>query len=416
MPPDGNAAYQTLQRPVTWEDTIRPDECCDLFFVPRPRNAANATYKFGEPFHGSLFMRANGYSRLTSKTVPSILHYDDRRHSVCKDPDWACSHWPAPLAIGTTHRPGPIVVWQVGGKKYVGLAVPKSGSTTLVRTARESEQLLNASFYLSRAIIEACAHQSYLGIVEDIERAANGSSTSDLPFMTGCGHAGTFDLNASEPAFAFAVVRDPITRFISALSPHSSDMSAKAAGYLYHKKDFSQLDRRVFGITLKDSTSVLEMLVRRAARIRSQREYIDDAHVRSQSYFLSSTDAAGRPILWDAIVRLEEASRFSEQLAEAMLRDAGLDGGASGRKWARTALYSRDQNSKRYGAAGTELRAAVLSHPTLACDLCAIYAQDFLCLGYSFPEACARSECLQNLPPQVARAVSLQHSRSSDPS
>ena len=38
----------------------------------------------------------------------------------------------------------------------------------------------------------------------------------------------------------------------------------------------------------------------------------------------------------------------------------------------------------------------------------AIYAQDFLCLGYAFPEACARSECLRTLPPQVARAVSMQ--------
>jgi len=151
-----SAADQILQRPVTWEDTIRPEECCDLFFVPRPRGAVDASYKFGEPFRSSMFLKANGYSRLTSKTVPSILHYDDRRNSVCKDAAWACSHWPAPMAIATTHRPGPVVVWQVGSEKYVGLLVPKSGSTTLVQTARESERLLNASFYLSRTIIDAC--------------------------------------------------------------------------------------------------------------------------------------------------------------------------------------------------------------------------------------------------------------------
>ena len=362
-----------------------------------------------------MFLKANGYSRLTSKTVPSILHYDDRRNSVCKDAAWACSHWPAPMAIATTHRPGPVVVWQVGSEKYVGLLVPKSGSTTLVQTARESERLLNASFYLSRTIIDACATQSYVGIVEDIERAANGANTSELPYMTGCGHAGTFDLNASEPAFEFAVVRDPISRFISALSPHSSDISAKAAGYLYHKMDFPRLDHRVFGVVLNENTSVLEMLVRRAARIRSQGEYIDDAHVRSQSYFLASTDAAGQPIRWDAIVRLEEARNFSQQLARAMLRDAGLDRDARGQKWAATALFSSDQNSKRYGPAGAKLRAEVLSHPTLACDLCAIYAQDFLCLGYAFPEACARPECLRTLQPQVARAVSMQRNHSSWP-
>ena len=214
--------------------------------------------------------------------------------------------------------------------------------------------------------MSACATQSYVGIVEEIERAANGANTSELPYMTGCGHAGTFDLNASEPAFEFAVVRDPISRFISALSPHSSDISAKAAGYLYHKMDFPRLDHRVFGVVLNENTSVLEMLVRRAARIRSQGEYIDDAHVRSQSYFLASTDAAGQPIRWDAIVRLEEARNFSQQLARAMLRDAGLDRDARGQKWAATALFSSDQNSKRYGPAGAKLRAEVLSHPTLA--------------------------------------------------
>ena len=51
------------------------------------------------------------------------------------------------------------------------------------------------------------------------------------------------------------------------------------------------------------------------------------------------------------------------------------------------------------------LRAAVLRHPTLACDLCSIYGQDFDCLGYRFPEKCAEPACLARLPPPLARSV-----------
>ena len=43
------------------------------------------------------------------------------------------------------------------------------------------------------------------------------------------------------------------------------------------------------------------------------------------------------------------------------------------------------------------LRTAVLEHDTLACDLCEVFGQDFICLGYAWPARCSEPACLETL-------------------
>ena len=71
----------------------------------------------------------------------------------------------------------------------------------------------------------------------------------------------------------------------------------------------------------------------------------------------------------------------------------------------RVSRICRQGQNATANSSTARLRAAVLAHNTLPCDLCHIYGQDFHCLGYPFPERCAEPSCLQSLPPRLAAAV-----------
>ena len=50
------------------------------------------------------------------------------------------------------------------------------------------------------------------------------------------------------------------------------------------------------------------------------------------------------------------------------------------------------------------------NHSEAMCDLCAVYGQDFACLGYAFPPACRREECMRKLSAAHRRAIRTQES------
>lgn len=321
--------------------------------------------------------------------------------------EWFCQHFQLPLAINSTHRAAPAFIKRTGNTSWLGLMIPKCGTTTLERFALEH----NLTTWMSPHVLDACKSMSYATIVTQASAIAVGDTMSfphpaTLP-STSCGHAATFDLSPREPTFAVAFVRDPVERFISALNPHHPGEIQPQ--YIPRDIRIETFD------TIGANVSVLELLAQRAQRMRSRLNHVDDAHVRTQSYYLAATNREGGPIRWDAIFRLEESHRFSATLAAALLEDLGwnisarqtlrhaahtLFAIALNTKDAREALHHRSSGHSSRG-----LRDAVVNHPSLACDLCAIYGQDFACLGYPWPPKCAEPECLRTLSHPLRAAI-----------
>ena len=375
---EATEAPSRIRRALTWEDTLPR-------MLPGPVAILN---------------KRRPLSRYGTKR-PSILEWEKRRGRTC-EMEWFCRHFQLPLAINSTHRAAPGFVARVdGGTSWLGLMIPKCATSTLAAFTWRR----NLTTWMSWHVIEACANLSYAAIVDQASAAAAGrAATTSAPF-TSCGHASTFDISPPASAFAVAFVRDPVSRFLSALSAHG------AAGEVPTKR----LDTLVTGLTKKDVKNTnrsksalefeLELLAKRARRMRNRVGLVDDAHARTQSYYLAATDRAGDPIRWDAILRLEDSRNFSLMLGRALLEDLGHP---SVPKHAAD-LFAHAHNSKtatrsarQYTAA---LRRAALEHDTLACDLCEIFGQDFLCLGYAWPPRCSEPACLETLPPLLRAAI-----------
>ena len=60
-----------------------------------------------------------------------------------------------------------------------------------------------------------------------------------------------------------------------------------------------------------------------------------------------------------------------------------------------------------------ELRAALLNRTEAMCDICQYLAQDYICLGFRFPDACLRPACARaaGRPPLLVRALRLDCNR-----
>ena len=52
-----------------------------------------------------------------------------------------------------------------------------------------------------------------------------------------------------------------------------------------------------------------------------------------------------------------------------------------------------------------QVRAALLNRTDIMCPLCRYLAQDYVCLGYAFPEGCLREACRATLSYAVQQAM-----------
>ena len=505
-----------IRRKLTWEDTINVSRCCTAIYLPyqnHPHKVHAPVSLFG--IHAPSVLdwpsRQGGVCRnmwyCTSWPAPLAIRTTHRPASavlarVKPDPKQPAGRGPS--------RP-PAAAW-------LGLLTPKVGTSSLIQFASalggvRGSRVAALSWQSAEVLGSAgCANASYSAVVHQMAAAAaaaavaagkgekagrdeegHGASADTSTLLTGCGHASTFDLGfdlgdrvgssrrwrggsrRGEPApapgggtatvpdpeppppFAFAMVRDPVSRFISALNPHGSTSDTKPSEATLVAYDMGYAPWSASAANL----SVLDLLAMRARRMleHPHKGHVDDAHTRTQSYYLSATNARGDPIEWDAMLRLEDSSTHAATLAIALgvpppeqsaSEPPGARGGAAGRPLPRPAIqpFAASFNSKSEacrpapiwwrisrvcaprqldsqraaasaasGGSGTApsggvasssasvLRAAVLRHPTLACDLCSIYGQDFDCLGYRFPEKCAEPACLARLPPPLARSV-----------
>jgi hypothetical protein len=275
-------------------------------------------------------------------------------------------------------------------------------------------------------VLAHCANYSYLDMIRDVVRAAAAGANytgHPSPLLTGCGFGATFDINfyptahgtepptASDanahgvnpsdtpgPSFHFAFVRHPLPRFISALCPHVSHLNSHSC-----RKHIAV--ERFIGEAPPPRLSVVEALAFRARLMRFQARFSDEAHVRTQTFYLSSTDAAGRPVPWHAIFKIDGPS-FPRQLSQLMT-SVLLDAGASAAEAEATAARQDGvkRNSKARDAEWYGLLAEVEAHPTLLCDVCHVYARDFVCLGYELPSKCTEPQCLAGMPEWLLNAA-----------
>ena len=123
-------------------------------------------------------------------------------------------------------------------------------------------------------------------------------------------------------------------------------------------------------------------------------------HYLTQSYFLSATDASGKPIDWDLLVRLENFSSGISTAVHAMTTDDRRS-----RRGGLKIFGPRNQKVGFTAAARFALKAALLNATDLMCDVCAVYGQDYVCLGYTVPSACLQRRCLRKLRPSLRQAL-----------
>ena len=395
------------KRSLTWEDTINV-------------TSRNTSFSAGAPDEVLDFRRGRG----------ACAH--------------VCHYLPIPLSIGTAQRPvrGFMVRLGQAGLRYFAVGIEKCASSTLSAFFSEFWAALNATSPWSKETMAHCTNMSYSAIAAEVANATSPESTvTNSTEPSGCGHAASFDLRRSTPTFSFAVVREPVGRFITALDPHAGKLPTQSQNLPSFVESLfrqSEAMMRVMNnpVTGSHHDHYRDSIIDAGRTTTPVRHPTDsytfdgNAHFRTQSYFLAGTDLQGNPIKWDAILRIEEMATIGAAIAKSMLAHARSEWSwwrphpevASEHR--RLVLYQlahaakseqlwRHVNAKSDSHGGSSANTtardhvmrAVLNHSRLSCNLCHIYGQDFSCLGYPFPPACYEPECARTLPPATREAM-----------
>ena len=234
--------------------------------------------------------------------------------------------------------------------------------------------------------------------------------------LTACGYAATFDdavlLQSADPQkrlpLRFALVRDPLERFLAAHNDHGglshrcpagpcpafpSKLAEVVAEYADRAKRLAALTQPVSMVaewTPAPARDPFELSGgtdddgdgRFLVRLMPPRAFV---HEQTQAYFLSATDAQGHPIEWDALVRLDRVGVELPPLLRAIFgppppaqRAMGAGPRAAFRQFASRFGEHRERNTK-HGVNAAQLRDAVLNDTALMCNHCRYAAQD--CAG-----------------------------------
>ena len=343
-----------------------------------------------------------------------------------------------PIARGTVQRPGKAFVVE-GSRRFIALAIEKSGLSSLGAwfanlagegvVVRDWHLCSGEALYFRRKLREvvsrlqqcaACANASGFEVAREIESLAAGGAAGPLsrrPRGAACGYASTFDA-AVAGGFNFALVRDPVARFLSALSNHGGLGACwrPEGSRAYHQKGpCPDVLGQLVGTLRRLAHEPCCTGGRLGAKGRCELHLLPphaSIHWQTQSYFLSSTDAAGAPFRWDMLARMETVGTTDDALQPALeriLAATGVRGNSS----------LPHENSKQKKGVSSAEHADVLrrlrNHSEAMCDLCAVYGQDFTCLGYAFPPACRREECMRKLSAAHRRAIRTQVSDAERP-
>ena len=248
--------------------------------------------------------------------------------------------------------------------------IEKSGSTTLDTTLSHYSHA-RGGHNRGHCACEALGMNATL--LHVAQAMVNGSHHLDGR----CCLSGTFQHSSEMPGlYRFAIVRDPLDRFLSAVRPHTpfrlchgKNKSAPHAGRQMCEEDLMLL--RSHAAALAGSTDRSYRVVSLPGALLPK-----SVHWYTQSYFLSATDAAGNPYRWDFIGHLE---RLEQALGHVATHFASLS----------RALPHLPRKNAGNGENDLQvLRRAALDDPGVACHFCHVHAQDYACLGYRLPVEC----------------------------
>ena len=478
------SAFAGRRRTWTWEDTLN---------VSRLQLRAS---------HPIFFWNTSSRSSATHSDPSDLEKLAELRTTHRCRRRWHCEHVGLPMAIRTVQRPvKAFVVQSPAGRLLFGMPIEKAGLSSFddffkrLAIPGRSRAMISSNWAALQKH-PRCQNTTGIRLIETVaslaERAATTTTIGIAPNAHGsvghgqqrankskssiagthrfldsdghaamlaaasraCGLASSFALGASAPrgplgspssarhaTYAFTVVRDPVARFVSGFSDHSTTV---------HRPTYSG---RTGGRLTPSIRETVSRLAQHAARLASGRFSVAlvpphaTIHFLSQSYFLSGTDAYGEPIQWDLIARLEDIDADLRPVIEQFISPShgGPLGSARTRDHSRkrptaAALAERPLQLRPAPAApsvstpggasmhgrpslgglgyrfphknakhSTEARDALLkrvrAHATLMCDLCQVYGQDFVCLGYPVPAACLEPRCSKTLRPELRAAL-----------
>ena len=200
-----------------------------------------------------------------------------------------------------------------------------------------------------------------------VARFRSGPSTAHTDFAATATAAG---------AVSFTVVREPLARFVSGWWPRSDIpvCTSPAGGRVPCERVLASMEAHVFNISVD------------GARWPWWRQ--SPGHYLSQCYFLSATDARGKRVTFDHVVRLENFGADMRVVAAAL----GVGASEMEAELPSVATAPRrngnaNENKKSTGVVA--LYAEALQRRPAFCTLCAVLERDYECLGYPRPAACA---------------------------
>lgn len=385
IPSVASEAHTPLTMPTrrwTWEDTLNVSR-----FKLRPHSDA-AVFNWSS-------------HRLQAIRVPSDLEKltEIRSSHRCRR-QWHCDAMGLPPAIGTVQRPVKAFVVRIPAerKMYFALPIEKAGLSSFDEFFRRVALRLNVNSWVIQTRRAHCRNRTNLQLIEEVEALARWPPYNAEALDRACGLASSFALQGLEGVrkrTTFAVVREPVARFISGFNDHGTSVQR------------ARLDVRGSSVTVS-STQLMRELEQHAADLAKGRFKVAlvpphaSIHFLSQSYFLSGTDAHGKPIHWDLIARLEQIDQEMSGIASELLRG----GGNAPKRETPTSPRSPfpHRNAKTNPQTKKTLLNQIRRRPALMCNICRVYGQDFVCLGYPIPGSCLRPACLDTLRPPLQRA------------
>ena len=382
---------------------------------------------------------------------PRLEALNEPRHTYRCRRQLHCDALGLPVATRTVHRPAKGYIYRplrhadgASPHEYFALAIEKSGLSTLedffVNRAHSRGSGDKALSWGSVRTLPRCKNTTNMRLIEDVAALVNARSgtgaarprgspmdsaaaalrgTSRLATFanrSACGFAATFDLHPeATPTFNFAVVRDPLQRFISGFNDHG------VHGGLSRCPPWQP----------GGCPTVLEQLQKHATELQSGKfvaklvpKYAG-VHYLTQTYFLSSTDLRGCMISWDAIGRLEHVERDLGSIGRLVMSTSNDPSSSKGSRgsFAPRAVFAARNKKTCHGCIGNStledtssarrrgLTEQLLNDSKTMCTLCRLYGQDYVCLGYAFPLACLQPACLETMPQRLQDAIALAQQR-----
>jgi len=326
------------QLPVASAGSLVWDESAHLF----RHKAEMPTNYFGPELAYTSFRRMLTYEDVAVKENFSRVE-EPCPPSGCRDVFESLDYC-LPYAVHAAQRPIKVNYLEVGSEKsLLAAAVWKCASTSL------TDALWNV--FLSR---ESNVTHTTRFMGPHWKNLSDCGAQGHLP---GCSWTTTFSSGVTDARWKIATFRHPLDRFVASVNEHVALPSC----------DGIPCD----GVVQQAQHQAERLLRDFPGQWRS-------CEHATQSYFLSATDLLGNPVAWDFLLEVDNFNRDLKELSRLTQIDI---------------QEKEEKNSSGDSKLKQLYLDAIFADTKTICAVCKVYAQDFTCLGYEFPERCSNENC-----------------------